>query len=213
MKSRALAILKITIFVLAGFLGALAQSTGVLRGTVTDPSGAVVQNASVVITGPSGQVLTSTTRKSGAFEIKNLPPGKYSIDASAAGFSINVLPVVEILPGKTVLHDIKFDIAVQQEKINVEESGTGIDVSPSNNAGALILKGKDLDALSDDPDELMSDLQALAGPALLSEVVRADAEISVLLGQQPDHVRTEVEHTRLRGIEGEIFEVYRVRRR
>ena len=48
---------------------------------------------------------------------------------------------------------------------------------------------------------------------LLSEAVRADAEVSVLLGQQPDHVRTEVEHTRLRGIEGEMFEVYRVRRR
>jgi class 3 adenylate cyclase len=48
---------------------------------------------------------------------------------------------------------------------------------------------------------------------LLSEVVRADAEISMLLAQQPDRVRTEVEQTRLRGIEGEMFEVYRIRRR
>ena len=48
---------------------------------------------------------------------------------------------------------------------------------------------------------------------LLSETVRNDAEVSVLLAQQPGHVRTEVEHTSLRGIAGEIFEVYRVRRR
>jgi class 3 adenylate cyclase len=47
---------------------------------------------------------------------------------------------------------------------------------------------------------------------LLSETVRNDAEVSMLLAQQPDHVRSEVEHTTLRGIEGEIFEVYRVRR-
>ena len=47
---------------------------------------------------------------------------------------------------------------------------------------------------------------------LLSGVVRNDAEVSVLIAQQPGHVRTEVEHTTLRGIEGEIFEVYRVRR-
>ena len=37
--------------------------------------------------------------------------------------------------------------------------------SPDNNANAIVIKGKDLDALSDDPDELQSELQALAGPA------------------------------------------------
>ena len=40
-----------------------------------------------------------------------------------------------------------------------------MDVDPENNAGAIILKDKDLEALSDDPDELMSELQALAGPS------------------------------------------------
>jgi len=47
---------------------------------------------------------------------------------------------------------------------------------------------------------------------LVSETVRNDVEVSALLAEQPAHVRTEVEHTRLRGIEGEIFEVYRIRR-
>ena len=40
-----------------------------------------------------------------------------------------------------------------------------VDTSPENNANAIIIKGKDLEALSDDPDELQSELQALAGPA------------------------------------------------
>jgi len=47
---------------------------------------------------------------------------------------------------------------------------------------------------------------------LISDTVRRDTEIGDLLKQQPDHVRTEVERTTLRGIEGETFEVYRIRR-
>ena len=37
--------------------------------------------------------------------------------------------------------------------------------SPESNASAIVIKGKDLDALSDDPDELQNELTALAGPA------------------------------------------------
>src|SRR5206468_5210942 len=51
-------------------------------------------------------------------------------------------------------------------KVEVQsEPGTQLEVSSSSNAGSLIIKGKDLEALSDDPDELQSELQALAGPA------------------------------------------------
>ena len=55
---------------------------------------------------------------------------------------------------------------VQDEKVDVQSGNpTQLDVSSSSNAGALIIKGKDLEALSDDPDELPSELQALAGPS------------------------------------------------
>src|SRR2546423_13658541 len=47
----------------------------------------------------------------------------------------------------------------------VEESETKVDIAPSNNAGMVVMQGKDLDALSDDPDELQSELQTLAGPS------------------------------------------------
>ena len=54
---------------------------------------------------------------------------------------------------------------MKQEKVNVEAEGPTLDVNPANNASAIVLRGKDLDALPDDPDELLSDLQALAGPS------------------------------------------------
>src|SRR5208337_3506941 len=56
-------------------------------------------------------------------------------------------------------------IAVQQEKVTVNSTATQLDVSPANNANSITLTGKDLDALSDDPDELSNELAALAGPS------------------------------------------------
>ena len=47
----------------------------------------------------------------------------------------------------------------------VTDSPVAVDVSPTNNAGAITLIGSDLDALPDDPDELQTDLTALAGPS------------------------------------------------
>src|SRR5258708_17291722 len=58
-----------------------------------------------------------------------------------------------------------FAIAVQQQDITVTDQNSGVSVNPDENSSALVVKGSDLDALSDDPDELQNELQALAGPA------------------------------------------------
>ena len=54
---------------------------------------------------------------------------------------------------------------MEQQKVNVQAEGPTLDVNPANNASAIVLSGKDLEALPDDPDELLSDLEALAGPS------------------------------------------------
>ena len=56
-------------------------------------------------------------------------------------------------------------IQMEKQQVQVEADAPTVDTSPDQNANAVVLKGKDLDALSDDPDELESQLQALAGPA------------------------------------------------
>src|SRR5208283_5429162 len=47
----------------------------------------------------------------------------------------------------------------------VSDTAPTVDVNPSSNAGAITISGKELEALPDDPDELQSDLEALAGPS------------------------------------------------
>src|SRR5258706_470509 len=56
-------------------------------------------------------------------------------------------------------------IQVEEEKIQVSDTVPTVDVNPANNAGAIVISGKELEALPDDPDELLTDLQALAGPS------------------------------------------------
>ena len=52
-----------------------------------------------------------------------------------------------------------------QQQVQVTGNTPGVSVDPDSNVSAVVLTGKDLDALSDDPDELSNELTALAGPA------------------------------------------------
>src|ERR1700704_4361620 len=63
-------------------------STGSISGTVTDPSGAVVSDAKVVITNVNtGQTLNLTTNSAGTFGSGPLEPGHYKVEVTAKGFS------------------------------------------------------------------------------------------------------------------------------
>src|SRR5271169_1329603 len=138
---------------------------GSLHGTVTDPSGAAVTKADVQITGPDGKVSATTTNQTGAYEVKGLAAGKYGIKVTAKGFSLYEVDGIDVGPGQSQKMDVTLSIAVEQQNVNVSENPVGLDTSAENNATQMVLTGKDLDALSDDPDELADDLQALAGPS------------------------------------------------
>lgn len=147
------------------FSAAAIAQTGTLHGQVTDPSGAVVPNAHVSITSSTGQTVSTKSDSKGAYEFSNLVPGKYSINAQAKGFTAFAQTDVDVAAGRASQFNIPLEISVEKEKVDVEEQNSQIDVSSSNNASSLVLKGSDLDSLSDDPDELQQDLQALAGPS------------------------------------------------
>lgn len=67
---------------------ARAQFSGNIQGTVTDPSGAAVAQARVVLLNVTTQLSTSTTTEaSGDFRFLSLGPGTYKISVEATGFS------------------------------------------------------------------------------------------------------------------------------
>jgi hypothetical protein len=135
-----------------------------LHGQVADPSGAVIPGADISLKNPGGLVVTAKSDGLGSYAIKDLAPGKYTLTVTEQGFA-PFTKQITVAAGQDNKLDIKMEIAVQEQKVDVQSDAAKVNVNPENNASSVVISGKDLDALSDDPDELQSELQALAGPS------------------------------------------------
>ncbi|MFQ3639529.1 MAG: TonB-dependent receptor, partial [Chloracidobacterium sp.] len=141
----------------------MAQANGSLRGQVADETGAVIGGASITLTDAAGKTFTTSSDDLGNFNLPNLPPGIYTLHVEMEGFKAYEDITVTIAPGRRETVAVKLAIEVaEQVQVNSEAP---VSTAPDNNAGAIVLRGKDLEALPDDPDDLQSALQALAGPS------------------------------------------------
>src|SRR6202050_1562170 len=138
--------------------------SGSLTGTVTDPAGPAINGANVALTPATGTPLTTQTNPQGNYTFKSVPPGTYTLNVVAPGFSLYENDNV-VVADKPLRLNVPMAIEVEQQKIQVSDTAPTVDVNPSSNAGAITISGKELEALPDDPDELLTDLQALAGPS------------------------------------------------
>ncbi|HYR90695.1 MAG TPA: carboxypeptidase-like regulatory domain-containing protein [Terriglobia bacterium] len=115
----------------------------------------------VQLRGPKGEQ-TQVTDAGGQYSFPALAPGKYDILVTARDFKVEQRQTFDV-SGVTVLN---FQLALQSQSqvITVQEDVSALSVDPGSNANATVLDKSELDALSDDPDELAQQLQALAGP-------------------------------------------------
>lgn len=141
-----------------------ANIGSVLKGVVTDPSGAPIPGASVTLTGGAGVVKVVGSDAEGRFSILGIQGGRYTIRVSSTGFSLFEQANFEIGSGKQISINAKLNIESAKQEITVTDT-ISIDLDASNNVGSLTLKGEDLAMLSDNPDDLQNELNALAGPA------------------------------------------------
>ena len=159
---------RISALVLALVLAAplvAAQNTGSLRGQVTDQLGSVVVGASVTLIDSNNVEKNAATNDQGAYVFSGLAPGKYFLRVIASGFALFENEAVEVAAGRREPLDIKLTATIEKQKVTITSSDTPLSTDPDANKGAIILKGKDLDALPDDPDDLAAALQAMAGPS------------------------------------------------
>ena len=156
-------LLAVLLFSLA--VGATAQqSSGTLRGKVADEFGGLIVGATVTVADANGVQKTATTDAEGNFAFPSLPPGRYTLTVVAPGFAVYENSEVELAAGANVESNVTLTVAIEQTEVTVEAESP-ISTEPENNAGALLLRGTDLDALPDDQDDLAEALQALAGPS------------------------------------------------
>jgi hypothetical protein len=145
--------------------GFAQQATGTLRGQVNDESGAVIPGATVVVISASGVRKTVAASNVGSYVLPGLAPGVYTVQVSAPGMAPYQSAGINIAAGTPQTLDVQLELATTKQEVTVQETAAPtVSVDPSANAGALVLKGEDLESLPDDPDELQADLLALAGP-------------------------------------------------
>ncbi|HZG53110.1 MAG TPA: carboxypeptidase regulatory-like domain-containing protein [Pyrinomonadaceae bacterium] len=141
-----------------------AQGTGSLRGTITDEFGGIVVGATVTLVNAAGAEKTATTNDDGLYAFNNLAPGTYTVRATTTGFGLYENAAVVVAAGRREALDIKLSVMLEREDVTVA-ADSPISTEAENNQSALVIKGTDLDALPDDPDDLAAALLALAGPS------------------------------------------------
>src|SRR5579885_2163546 len=109
------------LFNIAPLLSEQTASTGALKGTVTDPTGAVIPNATVTATSvDTGQARTTMTAGDGTYTISLLPPGAYRVRFEAAGFKAVEIPSATITVTETSVLDRALEVGTQTQAVTVE---------------------------------------------------------------------------------------------
>jgi hypothetical protein len=120
-------------------LTATAQlPTSTLNGTVTDPQGAVVAGAKVVITSSAtGVSRETTTGTDGGFSVTDLTPGSYTLRVSASGFAISEFKEIRLEVGRALTLDVPLKIAKAGEVVEVTGNELGVNTTQSEVQGVV----------------------------------------------------------------------------
>ena len=154
--------MKLFLLFLALLVPAWSQQTPSLRGTVTDPSGAVISGAVIQLRGPGREQRTKTD-PTGQYAFPSLTAATYQLRITAKGFS--PAQKNDFAIARPQILDAHLAIRGEAQVVTVEDELRGVGTSSEANGSRVVLRERQLAALSDDPEELALQLQALAGPA------------------------------------------------
>src|SRR5882762_9653295 len=98
---------------------------GAINGTVTDPSGAAVPNATVKATESATSIEhTTVTTTEGQFTFQDIPLGFYKVSVTASGFPANTIDKVEVTAG--TIHTLNVQLKLGQQSTSVEVSAAAL---------------------------------------------------------------------------------------
>jgi Carboxypeptidase regulatory-like domain/TonB dependent receptor len=119
----------IVVLALAG--GVLAQTTsGLITGTVTDSSGAVIPDAQVELTNQgTGVQRQAATDSSGYYSVPALQPGAYDVSVSKQGFAIEKLANVHLEVNQSEALNFKMSVSASTQTVSVNADVTQINTT------------------------------------------------------------------------------------
>ena len=109
-------------------LNAQGVTSATLLGTVTDPGGAVVPNASIQVKNVgTAQVQQVTTDGQGRYTVPDLPVGDYEAQATAKGFQTTVRRGITLIVGQQAVVDFALTVGQSQQTVTVEGQVSQVD--------------------------------------------------------------------------------------
>jgi hypothetical protein len=101
-------------------LGQNVNGNGSVTGRVTDPTGAVIPSAEVQLVDEStGIAITLQTNSAGLYVFNNVPPGKYDLVVTRAGFRKTVMAGQQVTTGTALTLDVSMQIGTSSETVEV----------------------------------------------------------------------------------------------
>jgi len=141
---------------------------GKLQVTVVDPSGAVIPNAVVTVTGEDAAtravaLTPAATSGSGVAAFESLVPGRYTLQASFDGFQTITVKDVRVKAGDNK-QKITLPVKNVDESLTVGRDKQSAALDPLGNSFSTVLTREQIAALPDDPDEMEAALKAMSPP-------------------------------------------------
>lgn len=156
-------------FLLAGLApsvgsgAAYAQSNQVeLRGTIIDEANAYIAAAPLTLDDGKGNKYTTTSDERGRYRFV-VSPAFYTLTVEVEGFA-KFAEQIDLTSKRSVSFDAKLKVVIT-EQVEVKNDSGMVSTEPEKNLSGITLTEKDLEALPDDPDELLQTLKAMAGAA------------------------------------------------
>src|SRR5690348_9230911 len=151
-----------SLLLIASFSGLIARAQALieLRGVVIDETNAYIPAAPVALDDGKGQKYSTTADDHGRYHLI-VKPGVYSLTVEVEGFA-KFSQQVDLTVKPSAALDIKLKVMLS-EQLEVKDNSATISTEPDKNLSAITLSEKDLEALPDDPDELLQTLKQMAG--------------------------------------------------
>jgi hypothetical protein len=154
---------------------AAAQATRDARllVTVVDVTGAILPGANVKVVpedASAGPPATASTNDAGVATLSGLKPGRYTITAEFSGFDAGEVTGVRLRAGDNK-QDIELALTGFEDTVQVGRDAQSAAADPNGGSLATQLTADEIDALPDDPNELIRQLVEMAGG---NAVVRVD---------------------------------------
>ena len=129
--------LAVALAIFAGLAFGQASSSAV-NGTVTDQQGAVVPGTQIVLTSvETGIERSAESNAVGRYVFVNIPPGFYTIEASAEGFRTSAIEPFSLVVNQTATFDVVLEVGAVTESVTVEAIGAQVQSSSSELGTAM----------------------------------------------------------------------------